>query len=137
MRVDRLLLAREAELARIHAIEGEIESILGQPYPFDPPPAGLPSLARRKTRKRPAARKAKRASAAQAAPPVRPLRPGETAYRVTFTGADDTPHIETHYDAEALGAFLAALAPAVLRIETVDAEGGTVEAIIPPGFDRP
>ncbi len=129
MRVDRLLLAREERFARIHAIEREVESILGQPYPFDPPPADLPSLAPRKQQKKRASRKPKKSPAAKSSAPVRPLRPGESAYRVTYTGTDGTQRTEIHHDTEALGTFLAALAPAVLRIETVDTEGEGVEIL--------
>ncbi|MCC5806897.1 MAG: hypothetical protein JJU00_11275 [Opitutales bacterium] len=132
MRVDRLLLAREERLARIHAIEREIESLLGQPYPFDPPPADLPSLARRKRRKKRPARKAKKTAAAKALAPVRPLRPDESAYRITYTGGGGTLRTEIHHDAEALAVFLAALAPADLRVETLDAKGNAVETLHPP-----
>jgi hypothetical protein len=43
VQIDRLLLAREERLVRVHAIETEIGRILGEPYPFPPPPETLPS----------------------------------------------------------------------------------------------
>lgn len=51
VQIDRLLLAREERLARVHAIETEIGRILGQPYPLPPPPETLPSQRARNRRR--------------------------------------------------------------------------------------
>lgn len=48
--IDRLLMHREERLARIHTIEQRIQQLIDQPYPFDPPPADLPSLQKRRKR---------------------------------------------------------------------------------------
>lgn len=58
IQIDRLLMHREERLARIHSIEQRIENLLGQSYPFDPPPPR--SALSAKKRKYPAEERLKR-----------------------------------------------------------------------------
>jgi hypothetical protein len=68
-----LLMKREAAFLAIHEAESQVEKIVGQPFPFSPPP-DLPSL--RKTSKT-APKKTQRVK-------IRNLQPPEVAYRITY-----------------------------------------------------
>ncbi|MFA4945533.1 MAG: hypothetical protein WC789_12635 [Lentisphaeria bacterium] len=85
IRLTDLLLERESEFVRIAECERLIQGILGQPYPFTPPPP-LPSLAKRRPPRRP--RKGEEAGGA-AAVALRPLRERENAYRVTWRQGEE------------------------------------------------
>jgi hypothetical protein len=116
IRLNALLLEREALFVRIHACEQAAAGLLGGPYPFGRP--SLPSDQRVK-RKAGAVR-----GGAGARDPLRRLEAGETAFRVTYQqGGHEV--VETHAEVEALRALLAGQTSQlqVRRVETIDAAG--------------
>jgi hypothetical protein len=122
IRINALLLQREALFVRVHEIEGAVSALLGEPYPFTRP--ALPSDQRGK-RKAPA-----RAAAAGAKDKVRKLEPDETAYRVTYRQQGQV-RVETHDSPDALRTLLAAQSAQleVQSIETLDS-AGAVKAVL-------
>lgn len=123
--VENLLLQREALYARVYAIEQQINALLGDEYPFPEPPEPVAVGA-------PKAQKAKKKAKATtpAAPKLRPLEGPETAYRVQFQQASTQPP-EVHVDRKSLQALLQSDTglSMIAAIETLDAEGETVERI--------
>jgi hypothetical protein len=115
IQINQLLIEREDALIALHDIEQQINDLLGQPYPFDLPPA-LPSRQSRKT--------ASRANSRGAAPlRLRKLDPDtETAYRICYTDQQSTK-TEIHTDARPLSLLLNTPLPHITihRIETVRA----------------
>jgi len=128
IRINALLLEREALFVRIHGIERAASVLLREPYPFTRPP--LPSDVRGK--RKPAARVARHDGAATKAS-LRKLEPEETAYRVTYRQFGQT-RVETHESADALRTLLGAQSAQlqVLTLETVDANGA-VKAVLHGG----
>lgn len=124
LRINELLLEREALFARIHACEREAARLLGEPYPFVRP--ALPSD--QKARKRPGAARASGGSASR--DPLRRLEPGEVRYRVAYRHLGREV-CEEHEDLDALRLLLACQTEQsrVLRIETLDAAGARLELL--------
>jgi hypothetical protein len=140
--IDRLLLQREEQFLRVYACESEIEAILGEAYPFPPPP-DLPSLQkRRKPKKSVTAKKAAGRAAKRPRVALAPLAfdDGESAYRVIYQAPEPTPtsetaetasaaamaeHSEVHVDRAAVEAWLNLDTPhpPPLRVETIDPTG--------------
>lgn len=120
IRLNEILLDREKAFARIAAIEAEIDTILGQSFPYPPPP-DLPSRQKRK--------KSRRAKKAKPPDPIRlgPLGPDEHAYRIHFL-EDGVPACENHFAPGPLERLLA-LTPEgirVTRIEILDTDGNAL-----------
>ena len=117
IRINALLLEREALFVRIHEIERAASALLREPYPFTRPL--LPSDQRVK-RKSPV----RGAAAAAAKNNVRKLEPGEVTYRVTYRQLGQT-RVETHDSSEALKTLLSAQGAQlqVQSIETLDTAG--------------
>lgn len=123
-----LLLRRELELVRVAECERAILGILGQAYPFPPPPP-LPSLAKRKPTRRP-----KSEAPPDSAAAIRPLRQGESAYRVTWR-QDDEPAVSYQADRALVQRLLRLEEPAftILEVATVHMttpENATVREIL-------
>src|SRR6218665_324093 len=97
IRINALLLQREALFVRIHEIEGAVSALLREPYPFTRP--ALPSDQRVK-RKAPA-------RAAAAKDKLRKLESDEAGYRVTYRQQGQV-RVETHDSPDALRTLLAA-----------------------------
>ncbi len=123
IRVNQLLLEREALFVRIHACEQTAAKLLGEPYPFERRP--LPSDQRSK--RKPGALRVPGA----ARDPLRRLEPGETAFRVTYLsfGHEVT---EEHDDVDALRGLLAGQTAhlQVLRLATIDAAGAARATLV-------
>lgn len=117
IRINALLLEREALFVRIHEIERAAAVLLREPYPFIRPV--LPSDQRVKRKS------AARGVLAHAKEKLRKLEPGEVAYRVTYRQLGQV-RTETHDSVEALRTLLAAQGAQlqVHAIETLDAGGG-------------
>ncbi len=131
IRVNALLLEREALFLRIHEIERSIAAIFGDGYPLPRPP--LPSDAPRGGKRKPKPRPAATTAESPARPAsVRRLEESESAYRVTyqFFGRTIT---EDHRDPDALRSFLAAQGETtqIQRIETLDATGTPAATLFP------
>lgn len=124
IRLNQLLLEREALFVRIHACEQAAAKLLGEPYPFERPP--LPSDQRGK-------RKATKAGG-PGRDALRRLEPGEVAYRVVYQnfGREVT---EEHDEVEALRILLASQTAQlrVVRVETIDAAGAVVAVVAGAG----
>lgn len=122
LRLNQLLLEREAQFVRVHDLEQAATRILGEPYPFTRPALPSDTRSRRKT------------TASRPAPAlrdrVRKLEPGESAYRVTYR-AHDRVVTEDHDNPDALRTLLATqgAALAIVRIETVDTHGTPVATL--------
>lgn len=123
--VNSLLIQRETCLADLSHIESTISDILGEPFPFDPPPVELPST-----------KKGKRAKAAKKVKPKKPkkirrLKEGESAYRVTLSENGET---ETHIllDFSPFQDLVDNPLPhhRILTIETIDIEEEQVELLL-------
>ena len=125
IRINALLLEREALFVRIHEIERAASALLREPYPFTRPQ--LPSDVRGK---RKSAARSTRQDGTAAKNSLRKLEPGEAAYRVTYRQFGQTK-VETHESAEALRTLLAAQSAQiqVLALETVGADG-EVKAVL-------
>lgn len=115
IRVNQLLLEREAQFVRVYDLEQAAAKILGEPYPFTKPP--LPSDQRRKGKG-----STSRASVA-ARDGLRRLEDGETQFRVTYRHFD-REFTEEHDDLDALRSLFAAQGARVqvLRVETLVAD---------------
>lgn len=124
IRLNQLLLEREALFVRIHDCEQAAARLLGEPYPFERP--SLPSDQRGK-------RKAVKAGG-PGRDPLRRLEPGEAGYRLVYRsfGREVT---EEHEDVEALRTLLASQTAQlqVVRLETVSAAGTVVAVLVGPG----
>ena len=122
IRLNQLLLEREARFVRIYACEQAAAKLLGEPYPFQRPV--LPSDQRGK-------RKAAAKAGGAGRDLLRRLEAGETAYRVLYQhfGREAT---EEHDDVEALRVLRASQTPQlqVQRVETIDAAGAVVAGLI-------
>jgi hypothetical protein len=124
IRINALLLEREALFVRIHEIEQAAAALLREPYPFIRP--ALPSDQR--IRRKPSVRGAQ----AGAKGKIRNLEGDETAYRVTYRQLGQT-RVETHDSADALRTLLAAQGAQlqVQTIETLDAAGAVIAVLHP------
>jgi hypothetical protein len=119
IRINALLLQREALFVRVHEIEQATAAIFGEPYPFTRP--ALPSDHRGK--RKPSARPG---SSATKDKPLRKLEADEVAYRVTYRQLGQT-RTETHDSPDALRTLLASQSEQlqVLIIETITADGAS------------
>ncbi|MFA6961041.1 MAG: hypothetical protein WC205_09840 [Opitutaceae bacterium] len=119
IRVNTLLLEREALFVRIHEIEQATATIFGEPYPFTRPV--LPSDQRSKRKST-----ARSGTAASKDKPLRKLDLDEVAYRVTYRQLGQT-RTETHDTPDALRTLLASQSAQlqVLLIETITADGAS------------
>lgn len=125
IRVNALLLEREALFVRIHACEQAAAGLLGGPYPFERPPLPSDQRVKRKT----GAGK----GGAGARDPLRRLEADEVAFRVTYQqGGHEV--VETHAEVDALRALLAGQTSQlqVRRVETVDAAGVIRATLVGP-----
>ncbi len=115
IRVNQLLLEREAQFVRVYDLEQAAAQILGEPYPFTKPP--LPSDQRRKAKAAPRA-------TASARDHLRRLEEGEAAFRVTYRHCG-RECIEEHDNPDALRALVAAQGARLVvdRIETLRGDG--------------
>ena len=122
--INRLLIEREAELARVHIAESRINALLGADYPFEAPRVDLPSSLRRKVSK------LKKAKAKTAKVKPRRLNEGEVAYRVTWEAKGQTTE-QTASELKQVDALLEEPLPGMrlLKIETVDLDGQLVETL--------
>jgi hypothetical protein len=122
IRLNQLLLEREALFVRIHACEQAAAKLLGEPYPFERPV--LPSDQRGK--RRPAAK-----PGGTGRELLRRLEPGEVAFRVVYQNSG-RELIEEHDDVEALRVLLASQTAQlrVVRLETIDAAGAVVAVVL-------
>lgn len=122
IRINALLLEREALFVRIHEIERAASALLREPYPFTRP--ALPSDQRGKRKS------AGRGIPAGARDRLRKLEPAEIAYRVTYRQQGQV-RVETHDSFDALRTLLAAQGAQleVQAIETVDS-AGTTQAVL-------
>ena len=116
IRLNQLLLEREALFVRVYACEQAAAKLLGGAYPFERP--ALPSD--RRTKRKPG----ESLGAGAATDPLRRLEPGEAAFRVTYRQSGREVS-EDHDDVEALRVLLASQTEQlrVLRVETLDADG--------------
>jgi hypothetical protein len=121
LRLNQLLLEREALFVQVHDLEQAAARLLGEPYPFIKPP--LPSDLRRKP-------KAATRPSSAARSGLRPLEEGETVFRVTYRHRDREV-TEEHDDLSALRSLWAAQGArlSVLRVETLSADRG-VNAVL-------
>ncbi|MCF3648646.1 hypothetical protein [Synoicihabitans lomoniglobus] len=125
IRINTLLLEREALFLRVNALEQQAADLLGEPFPFEPPV--LPSNRRGKRkatrRAKPGANKIK----------LRKLAEGESAYRVNYR-QHGTVRTERYDVAEPLLTLLAAQGAEleVLTIETVDAQDVATATLFGP-----
>ncbi len=126
IRINALLLEREALFVRVHACEQAAAKLLGEPYPWERPV--LPSDQRAKRK----AGGAKGGGAARDS--LRRLEPGEVAYRVTYQTFGREVG-EEHEDVEALRVLLASQTAhlQVRRVETLDATGATKATLVGAG----
>lgn len=126
IRVNALLLEREALLVRIHACETAAARLLGEPYPFERP--ALPSDQR--TKRKPAAPKGGGAPRDG----LRRLEPGEAAFRVTYRQRAQEA-TEEHESLDALRVLQAGQTETlqVRRIETLDAAGAVAAVLFAVG----
>ena len=124
--LEHLLLQREGAYARVHQAEAEIHKIFGEEFPLPPPPEDVATgpVTKKKTRKKRVAAKKK------AVPKIRTLDPDESAYRIIFL-QEGSEVEEVHTDRKAIQNLFktGAADEAVVRIETLDASGSTVEPI--------
>lgn len=124
IRINALLLEREALFVRVHEIERAAAVVFGEPFPFERPV--LPSDFRSK-RPRP-----KRKAVAGELTKLRKLseESGEVAYRVTYR-QHGQQRSETHDAPEALNTLLTAQGAQlqVISIETLDAEGDVITTL--------
>lgn len=122
IRINTLLLEREALFTRVHALEAAAAAIFGEPYPFSRP--ALPSDQRSK-KKRPAKTKD-----AESKIKLRKLEEGETAYRLIYRQGNKLL-TEQHDSPEVFTTLLAVQGPQlqVLSVETLDGHG-TPQALL-------
>lgn len=122
IRINTLLLEREALFVHVHKLEGAIDRIFGETFPYTRPP--LPSDKRSKKK-----HKAK-AKAAKTAIKLRKLDAGESAYRLIYQQGGVTL-TEQHDNPDALNTLLAAQGDhlKVRSIETLD-QTGTPQALL-------
>jgi hypothetical protein len=123
IRVNELLLEREALFLRIHRVEHEVARILGGDYPF--PTVDLPST--RRTKRKVATTRPAQAAADLPAKPalaLRRLEADENRYRVTYRQFSKVL-VEEHVDFEAVRTLLACQSSdlEVQKIETLHSDG--------------
>jgi len=118
IRLQELLLQREALYARVHAIETQIHRTFGAEYPLPPPGAQN--------------QKKKNPPRKTSPPKIRPLADEETAYRIRFHEASATAD-EIHIDHKAIERLLQSpLAEEwIATIETLRADGKVAQRLFP------
>lgn len=122
--INRLLIEREAEYARLHRVESRINALLGGAYPFEAPQAEFPSSIKKNTVK------AKKAPAKAKPIKARRLNEGEAGYRLRWI--DQGQHNEqSATDLKQVKELLNHTLPGMklLKIETVDIRGNAVETL--------
>lgn len=120
IRINTLLLEREALFMRVYELEGAASAILGELFPFTRPP--LPSDKRSKKKRKPT-----KAKTADTKIKIRKLEPGETTYRVTYRQGEEI--LTEHHDSPEPLTTLLATQGALLEvqsIETLDETGAPV-----------
>ena len=122
IRINALLLQREALFVRIHEIEQSVSALLRESYPFTRP--ALPSDQRAK-------RKAPGRPAAVAKDKLRKLESDETGYRVTYRQQGQI-RVEIHDSPDALRTLLAAQGAQleVLSLETLGSDGAVKTTLL-------
>ena len=128
IRINTLLLEREALFLQVHELEHAVNAIFGEPYPFDHPI--LPSNTRRKSKTKP------RQAPADAPIKLRKLAEGEVAYRVTYLDHGDEK-TEAHDTPDPLTTLLASQSKTlqVQTIATIDGKGTILEQLYPRSTD--
>lgn len=126
--INSLLIEREAAFARVHTAENRINELLGGDYPFEAPNAILPSSIKKGARKKP-----KKAKAKVVTIKPRRLNLSEVAYRITWSEKGRTSE-QNATELKHLTALLQKTLPGMklLKIETVDLHGQSVEIIFEP-----
>ena len=130
VKINALLMQREAAFVRIWEIEQRLQQILGQPFPLTIP-VDLPS-------RRPPRKAGAKARQADARPRIRSLlREGETAWLITYRHRGEVhQRLETSADTIRDLAGIDTPFLHILRIDTVrvtDAGNETVETL----YERP
>lgn len=117
IRINTLLLEREALFLRVHDLEARAAAIFGEPFPFTRP--ALPSDKRSKKKRKPAKTKP-----AEPKIKIRKLEHGETTYRVTYRHGEEK-FTEQYDTPEPLTTLLATQSSdlQVQSIETLDEAG--------------
>jgi len=125
IRLQELLLQREALYARVHAIETQIHRTFGAEYPLPPPPVEVAAPGAQNQKKKNPPRKT-------SPPKIRPLADEETAYRIRFHEASATAD-EIHIDHKAIERLLQSpLAEEwIATIETLRADGKVAQRLFP------
>lgn len=120
IRINTLLLEREALFLRVHELENAAAAILGEPFPFTRSP--LPSDKRSKKKRKPT-----KAKTADSKIKIRKLETGETVYRVTYAQGGEII-TELHDTPEPLATLLATQSARlkVQTIETLDQAGSPI-----------
>ena len=121
--INSLLIEREAEFARVHAIEAEITALLGAHYPFEPPAVTIPSTIQKKPSK---ANRAPKPAGLK----LRRLAPGEVGYRLTWIDKGRRVR-NTVTDLRALAPLLHDSPPGIqlLSVETLDFDSAPVDTL--------
>ncbi|MGJ8639660.1 MAG: hypothetical protein ACSHYA_09730 [Opitutaceae bacterium] len=122
--INSLLIKREADFARVHTLESQINKLLGGEFPFEPPEVVVPSTIKKK------ATKAKKAKPKPKPLKPRRLNPGEVAYQMTWLNkGQTTTHQATSL--KSLNTLFQESLPEMklLKIETIDLEGQLVETL--------
>ena len=128
IRLNQLLLEREAQFVRVYDLEQAAAKLLGEPYPFSKP--ALPSDGARGKRKPAAVPRGQPGGLNR----LRRLEDGETAYRVTYRQFGQTV-TEEHEALEAIRTLVASQAAQlqVLEVATLGRDGGVKDVV----FSRP
>jgi hypothetical protein len=124
--INGLLIEREGEFARVHTLESQINALLGDSYPFDPPVTTVPSTIKKKVVK------PKKAVSKTKPFKARRLNHSEVAYRMTWHDSGQETE-RTATDLRGLDTLIQESLPGMklLKIETVDLSGNSVEKIFP------
>ena len=123
--INSLLISREAAFARVHSVESQINALLGETYPFDPPGVVVPSTIKKKTTQ-------PNKSKAKAKPfKARRLNEGEVGYRMTWIDEGQTLE-QTATDLRTLDTIMQQSLPGMklLKVETVDLNGQISEILL-------
>ncbi len=128
LRLNELLLEREAQFVRVYDLEQAAAKLLGEPYPFSKPV--LPSDGKGK-RKVAVPRSGLVAGSRDR---LRRLEDGEVAYRVTYRQFDQIVS-EEHDELDAIRTLFASQGAQlqVVRVETLDAVGAVRTVIFSSG----
>ena len=128
IRLNQLLLEREAQFVRVYDLEQAAAKLLGEPYPFSRPV--LPSDGARGKRKAVPTPRGQSGTLSR----LRRLEADEAAYRVTYRQFGQTV-TEEHEALEAIRTLVASQAAQlhVLEVATLGRDGGVKDVV----FSRP